>query len=185
MTSMFGRPAFLVGVGTIHVMLTSLCGAHEGLAQGSTGGKIGKTDQELSGEISKGTPEKPEQSPRKRDPGASKGDPAGAALTAASLRGRWKGSLNCPDGRWDLQMDIREDSVSSFGGDYGNEGGKIVSGTLSGSRVSFVTQASISRSWSGSISRAGGILRIQGIHRADWGTNSPGAGNCKFFLAKG
>src|SRR5262245_24979607 len=119
---------------------------------------------------------KDRRAPKAESPGIS------TALTAASLRGRWNGSLNCPDGRWDLHFDIRENSASSFGGYAGPEGEKIVNGMLSGSRVSFVTQHYISRSWSGIVSQTGGTLRMQGSHHADWGTKNLGAGNCTFSL---
>src|SRR5262245_7179530 len=183
MRLMLGSSSSLIGIGAIHALLV-LAGAGVGLAQGSTGGKIGKTDQERSGDLSKGTPDK--QGQRKQDQRASKVEPSATptALTAASLRGRWNGSLNCPDGSWSLHLDIRENSSSSFGGEYGGEGGKIVNGTLSGTRVSFVTQATISRSWSGSVLRTGRTLRMQGTHKSEWGTTSTGAGNCKVSFSK-
>ena len=148
---------------------------------GSAGGTIGKQGRSASGSEEDGSA-KPD--PQRERPKAS-GSGSSGALTAASLRGRWTGSLNCPDGRMALSLDIRETSATGFGGEYGDEGGKIVSGQFSSGRISFVTQAIISRTWTGSVSRSGAGLRMQGSHKADWGANSPGAGNCRFNATKG
>jgi hypothetical protein len=147
---------------------------------GSVGGTIGKQGRSASGSDRSDGPDAKQEQPRKD---ASSG--SSAPLTAASLRGRWTGALKCPDGQWSLTFDIRENSATSFGGDYGDDGGKIVSGQLSGGRITFVTQAIIARTWTGSVSRSGSTLRMQGTHKADWGTSSPGAGNCRFSATKG
>jgi hypothetical protein len=144
---------------------------------GSAGGSIGKQGRSASGSDSAYDAE-----PKQARP---KSAPSSGALTAASLRGRWTGSLNCPDGQMALSLTIRESSATSFGGEYGDEGGKIVSGQFDGGRISFVSQAIISRSWSGRVSRSGSTLRMQGTHKADWGANSLGAGNCRFSATKG
>jgi hypothetical protein len=149
---------------------------------GSTGGTIGKQGRSAAGNNSDG----PNRSDAARQQPRSKAESSSSAtLTAASLRGRWSGSLNCPDGQMALSLDIRETSQTTFGGDYGDEGGKIVSGQFSGGRISFVTQAIISRTWTGSVSRSGAGLRMQGSHKAEWGANSLGAGNCRFSATKG
>jgi hypothetical protein len=161
------------------VMALAPGGAQAQSQSGSAGGTIGKQGRSASGSGSPDGVESKQEQPRK-DAGPGSSGP----LTAASLRGRWTGSLNCPDGQWALSFDIRENSATSFGGDYGGEGGKIVSGQFSGGRITFVTQAFISRTWTGSVSRSGSTLRMQGTHKADWGTSSPGAGNCRFSATK-
>jgi hypothetical protein len=155
-------------------------GAQAQSQPGSAGGTIGKQGRSASGSDRSDGAEPKQEQPRK-DAGSGSSSP----LTAASLRGRWTGSLNCPDGQWALTFDIRENSATSFGGDYGDDGGKIVSGQLSGGRITFVTQAIISRTWTGNVSRSGSTLRMQGTHKADWGTSSLGAGNCRFSATKG
>jgi len=148
---------------------------------GSAGGTIGKQGRSASGSDGTDSPEPKREQPNSKAAGSGSAGP----LTAASLRGRWTGSLNCPDGQWSLSFDIRENSATSFGGDYGDEGGKIVSGQFNGGRITFVTQAIIARTWTGSVSRSGSRLRMQGTHKADWGTSNPGAGNCRFSATKG
>jgi len=73
-------------------------------AQGSTGGSLGKSGQELSGERPK--PAAPDRE--------SKGESARAKPAALSVSGRWKWDAKCDDGSlWtgEFQFDHRPDGT--------------------------------------------------------------------------
>ena len=149
------------------------------LAQaGMVGGTIGKTDKSVIGSDQPAA--KPRPAPSRKRPARGEPRVAANALTAASLRGNWRVTTTCFSGADSLRFIIRETSTTSFAGDYEPGGGKIVSGTIDGSRITIVTSSTFTVTWTGTVSRSGSRLRIDGGY-------TPGAppGNCQFAATKG
>jgi hypothetical protein len=145
---------------------------------GSTGGTIGKTGKSVSGGEGPSDPRYDE--PRIRQSHRSSVSFGSAALSAASLRGRWHVDTTCVNGSDDLTFDIREISTSEFNGDY-DRTGKIVSGRIDGNHVTLTTRAMFTVTWTGTVTRTSGSgLLMKGRY-------SPGAppGNCEFTARKG
>ena len=88
-------------------------------------------------------------------------------FTAASLRGRWRVTTSCYSGSDNLTFDIRETSATEFSGEYDGSY-KIVRGRIDGNQILMTTQATFTVTSTGTVSRSGSSLQMQGSY-------SPGA----------
>lgn len=150
---------------------------------GSTGGFVGKQNKDASGGADAPAPRRttPKRAPR---PVQSETPRPAGSLTAASISGHWRVAVTCVDGSDVWTFDIREETATSFTGDYGPGGGKIINGAINGNEVSLVTQTAGQRIWTGTLSGSGGGMRIRGS-MTGLGIKTWSSGNCRFDATKG
>lgn len=150
---------------------------------GAAGGVVGKQNKDASGGADAPPPRRaaPKRAPR---PVQSETPRPTGSLTAASISGHWRVAVTCVDGSDVWTFDIREESATSFTGDYGPGGGKITNGSINGNEVSLVTQTSGQRIWTGTLSGSGGGMRIRGS-MTGLGIKTWDVGNCRFDATKG
>lgn len=135
---------------------------------GATGGVIGKQNKDASGG-SDAAPA-PRRQPRAVAPKAS------TSAGAAALAGHWRIEATCSNGLNVWSFDLRNSSNTDFTGDYNPGGGKVVDGKLTGNAVSITTAASITRHWTGTLSRPSNGLTMTGT--------MTGFGDCSFVATK-
>jgi hypothetical protein len=140
----------LVAVGVVHAML-ALGVADAVFAQGSTGGTLGKTDQELSGSRSKEAPPEKDNRSRKSGGVASEG-------AADPVAGQWIWQADCSQtGNWQGGFVIRQGGGGTVVGEFNQGHPGSFSGRVTGSKISFTrtftTVVTISQVWTAHLSK--------------------------------
>jgi hypothetical protein len=119
------------------------------LAQGSTGGTLGKKDQSLSGGSQPSKEPPPAQRERKQP--------------SYSLSGTWEFIQDCQIGTYRGTFRLSQTGAAGFHGSFEQQSpkmsGTVFDGVISGSRVSFKATFSAVETWQGSLSGPG---RMQG-----------------------
>jgi hypothetical protein len=151
------------------------------LAQGgSTGGALGKSGQELSGDRAKETA--PETAPRQRPPTGTGERPN----NGSSVGGHWRWSSNCALGSFSGTFQLSQAGANSFNGTVRQEtngaSGTVTRGSIQGNRVSFTVTLSGGgwpttrvEQWSGSLS---GSRIMQGT------ATTPSVGSCSWSASR-
>jgi hypothetical protein len=129
------------------------------LAQGSTGGTLGKQDQSLSGGQQAKEPQRRRENNR----------------PSFSLTGSWEFLQDCQIGTYRGTFKLSQTGATSFSGSFVQEApkmsGRVFDGEIDGNRVSFKATFSAVETWQGSLAGPG---RMQGTVRGS------SAGGCTF-----
>ena len=126
------------------------------VAQGSTGGTLGKADQSLSGD-----------QPQAASPTVPKQKNTTAEPARASVLGRWQWTATCPiSGTWTGTMELRGSAqrlVGTMKQDQPGDAGSITGGNVSGQTVVVVRQIGAEvQTVTGTLSGSGRSARIVG-----------------------
>jgi hypothetical protein len=103
------------------------------LAQGSTGGTLGKTDQSLSGG-------QPKETPPEKAPGPKRPKQGAAQAAGMSVSGQWSAAGVCGAISWQDSFVLQPSSATNFTGRFvgpNTGGGTIVNGSINANQLSF------------------------------------------------
>jgi hypothetical protein len=151
----------LSAIGVFHATLM-LASAGAAIAQGSTGGTLGKTDQSLS------------ETTTKTPPSDSSGTKQ--VSRGSGIAGRWSWKVVCPVGNWAGDFVVRPRSAHAFSGEFlTGQADQMLNGRFEGGQISFTRQFNNGghvQSWKGTVNGA----RMVGSYTStcSWGAQTMG-----------